>query len=145
MKKYTQYNVLDENEIIKKINDFLDEDMPNGDITTDLTVDENTIIEADIITMEPMIFSGKKIIPHCFDSDIKIHKNDGDKLECNDIIATIKGNAKSILSRERVMLNIIQRLCGIATHTNQYVKLANPFNIKILDTRKTTPGMRLFE
>ena len=76
---YIQHNILDENEIIKKINDFLDEDMPNGDITTDLTVDENTIIEADIITMEPMIFSGKKIIPYCFDSDIKIHKNDNRK------------------------------------------------------------------
>ena len=58
---------------------------------------------------------------------------------------TIKGDAKSILSRERVMLNILQRLCGIATHTKQYVSLATPFNIKILDTRKTTPGMRLFE
>ena len=61
------------------------------------------------------------------------------------MIGTIKGSAKSVLSRERVMLNIIQRLCGIATHTKSYVDLANPFNIKILDTRKTTPGMRLFE
>ena len=103
------------------------------------------IINANIVGMEEMIFSGNQIIPHCFDADVKINVNDGDKVFPNTIIGTIKGNAKSILSRERVMLNIIQRLCGIATHTKSYVELAKAFDIKILDTRKTTPGMRLFE
>ena len=145
MKKYTQYNVLDENEIIKKINDFLNEDMPNGDITSNATVKENISTVANIIAMEPMIFSGEKIIPHCFNANIKIYKKDGEQIQYNDIIATINGNAKSILSRERVLLNILQRLCGIATHTKKYVELAKPFNVKILDTRKTTPGMRMFE
>tara|TARA_B100002052_G_scaffold42502_2_gene34767 strand:- start:1274 stop:2119 length:846 start_codon:yes stop_codon:yes gene_type:complete len=142
---YTQYNTLEVNEIVKKINDFIDEDIPNGDMTTNLTVNDNISIEADIVAMDDMIFAGEQIIPHCFNANIEVYKNDGDKLRPNDIIGTIKGDAKSILSRERVMLNIIQRLSGIATHTKKYVDLANPFNVKILDTRKTTPGMRMFE
>ena len=146
MKNYKQYINLDKNTVIEKINSFLEEDLPNGDITTDATIADNTIANANIIGMEEMIFSGKQIIPHCFDhTDVVININDGDKVLPNTIIGTIKGGAKSILSRERVMLNIIQRLCGIATHTNSYVKLAEPFDVKILDTRKTTPGMRLFE
>jgi len=145
LKNYKQYISLDKDTVIEKINTFLKEDLPNGDITTDATISNDTIVEASIVAMENMIFSGAEIIPHCFDANIKININDGDKVLQNQVIGIIQGNAKSILSRERVMLNIIQRLCGIATHTQSYVKLAEPFNIKILDTRKTTPGMRLFE
>lgn len=145
MNNYSQHNILDKNKIIKKINEFLDEDMPNGDITTDATIGNNISVKADIVAMESMIFSGEQIIPQCFESDIDYYKKDGNQIESNDVIATVYGDAKSILSRERVMLNIIQRLCGIATHTSKYVELAKPFNVKILDTRKTTPGMRLFE
>ncbi len=145
MKNYKQYNQLDKNTIIKKINSFLEEDLAYKDITTQSIVEDNQINEADIITMEPLIFSGSEIIPHCFDGKIKVNVNDGDLLPSNTIIGTIIADAQSILARERVMLNIIQRLCGIATHTKKYVDLAEPFNVKILDTRKTTPGMRLFE
>ena len=119
MKNYKQYINLDKNTVIEKINSFLEEDLPNGDITTDATIADNTIANANIIGMEEMIFSGKQVIHYCFDeSDVEININDGDRVLPNTIIGTIKGNAKSILSRERVMLNIIQRLCGIATHTN---------------------------
>ena len=145
MKNYIQHITLDKNIIIEKINFFLKEDLPNGDITTNSTIPDNQIVEADVIAVENLIFSGREILPYCFDAETKIHVDDGQELIKNSIIATIKGDAKSILSRERVMLNILQRLCGIATHTKQYVNLATPFNIKILDTRKTTPGMRLFE
>ena len=145
MINYTQYKTLDENLVIEKINSFLEEDIPSGDITTDAIIDKNTIIEADIVAMEDMVFSGAQIIPHCFNADIKIHVDDGNKINANTIIATIKGSAKTILHRERVMLNILQRICSIATHTRKYCNLAKPFNIKILDTRKTTPGMRMFE
>lgn len=145
MINYTQYNKLNKKDIIRKINSFLIEDMPSGDITTETTVKDNITVQANIVAMGKMIFSGEQIIPYCFDADIQIYNKDGDYIQNKSIIATIKGDAKSILSRERVMLNILQRLCGIATHTKQYVDLAKPFNVKILDTRKTTPGMRLFE
>ena len=145
MKSYKQYTNLDEHIIIEKVNAFLKEDLPEGDITTDATILKDAVVEANIVAMENMIFAGEQIIPHCFNADTKININDGDNIEGNTIIGTITGYAKSILSRERVMLNIIQRLCGIATHTQSYVELADPFNVKILDTRKTTPGMRVFE
>ena len=145
MKHYKQYTNLDEHIIIEKVNAFLDEDLSEGDITTDATIPKDIVVEANIVAMENMIFAGKQIIPHCFHADTQININDGDYIVKNTIIGTIRGHAKSILSRERVMLNIIQRLCGIATHTQSYVALADPFNIKILDTRKTTPGMRVFE
>ena len=145
MKNYRQYINLDENIIIEKINAFLEEDLPQGDLTTDATIPDNTVVEANIVAMENMVFAGEQIIPHCFNTDTQININDGDNIDNNTIIGTITGDAKSILSRERVMLNIIQRLCGIATHTQSYVELADPFNVRILDTRKTTPGMRLFE
>tara|TARA_Y100001970_G_C14096481_1_gene782988 strand:- start:133 stop:945 length:813 start_codon:yes stop_codon:yes gene_type:complete len=133
--------------IIKKINQFLDEDLPTGDITTESTIVDDTTIEAKIIAMENMIFSGEQIIPHCFGKtvDVDMNKKDGEQISSDTIIATIKGSAKLILSRERIMLNLIQRLCGIATNTRIYVDLAKPFNVKILDTRKTTPGIREFE
>ena len=145
MNNYIQYTTIDKNIIIEKINYFLKEDLPDGDITTNATIQNNRIIKADIIAVENLIFAGKEIIPHCFNADINIYANDGEELTKNSTIATITGDAKSILSRERVILNILQRLCGIATNTKRYVDLAKPFNVKILDTRKTTPGMRIFE
>jgi len=145
LKNYKQYNHLDKDFIIKKINSFLNEDLADNDITTNSTVDNNATTQADIIAMEELTFSGSEIIPHCFNDDVVINAHDGDLVSKGKIIGTITGNAQSILSRERVMLNIIQRLCGIATHTKKYVDLANPFKVKIFDTRKTTPGMRLFE
>ena len=131
--------------IIKKINSFLEEDMVHQDITSEATVHAGTISQADIVAMETLIFSGAQIIPHCFDGEIEIKINDGEEIYKGTVIGTVIGNAQSILSRERVMLNIIQRLCGIATHVKKYVDLGIPFKVQILDTRKTTPGMRLFE
>ena len=89
MINYTQHNTLEVNEIVKKINDFIDEDIPNGDITTNLTVNDNISIQADIVAMDDMIFAGEQIIPHCFNANIEVYKNDGDKLQPNDIFGTI--------------------------------------------------------
>ena len=147
MINYFQYNNLPSKYITNNIKDFLNEDMPGGDITTINTVPKTSIITAKIIAAEDMIFSGKKIIEKCFVDSCKVKMNyeDGQKIFINDIIGSIEGPAQIILSRERVMLNLIQRLCGITTISNQYSQVAKPYNIKILDTRKTTPGLRLFE
>ena len=121
--------------------------MPNGDQTTECIVPENTHIKAKIQAVEELVFAGKKIIPHCFGKDCQVTKSqeDGSLLSSGDVLAMVTGSARDILSRERVMLNLIQRLCGIATLSHKYAKIANPFNVMILDTRKTTPGLRLFE
>ena len=145
--EYTQHKQLSNEYIVVKIADFLAEDMPDGDKTTEGTIPEGVTISAEIQSGEELVFAGEKIIPHCFGENCQttLNHNDGDYLLNGDVIGFVTGPAREILSRERVMLNLIQRLCGIATLTLEYAEIANPFNVKILDTRKTTPGLRLFE
>ena len=145
--EYTQHKQLSNEYIIGKIADFLAEDMPDGDKTTENTIPEGGTISAEIQSGEELVFACEKIIPHCFGENCQttLNHNDGDYLLNGDVIGVVTGPAREILSRERVMLNLIQRLCGIATLTLEYAEIANPFNVKILDTRKTTPGLRLFE
>ena len=145
--EYTQHKQLSNEYIIVKIADFLAEDMPDGDKTTKDTIPEGVTISAEIQSGEELVFAGEKIIPHCFGENCQttLNHNDGDYLLNGDVIGVVTGPAREILSRERVMLNLIQRLCGIATLTLEYAEIENPFNVKILDTRKTTPGLRLFE
>ena len=147
MIEYPQHKKLSDEYIIGKINYFLAEDIPNGDITTESTTSDNSEITAEIHAVEKLIFAGSEIIPHCFGEkcQVKINHKNGAMLSNGDVIGVVTGSAREILSRERVMLNLIQRLCGIATLSHEYAKIANPFNVKILDTRKTTPGLRLFE
>ena len=147
MIEYPQHKKLSDEYIIGKINHFLAEDIPNGDITTESTTSDDSEITAEIHAAEKLIFAGSEIIPHCFGEkcQVKINHKNGAILSNGDVIGVVTGSAREILSRERVMLNLIQRLCGIATLSHEYAEIANPFNVKILDTRKTTPGLRLFE
>ena len=145
--EYPQHKHLSDEYIIGKIADFLTEDIPNGDITTESTTSDDSKITAEIHAVEKLVFAGTKIIPHCFGEKCQVtinHKN-GAMLSNGDVIGVVTGSARELLSRERVMLNLIQRLCGIATLSHEYAEIAKPFNVKILDTRKTTPGLRLFE
>ena len=147
MIEYPQHKKLSDEYIIGKIADFLVEDIPNGDITTESTTPDNSEITAEIHAVEKLVFAGSEIIPHCFGKNCQVtinHKN-GAMLSKGDVIGVVTGSAREILSRERVMLNLIQRLCGIATLSHEYAEIAKPSNVKILDTRKTTPGLRLFE
>jgi len=145
--EYKQFKKLDENYVLDRVKFFLEEDIPDGDKTTLGTVCSNERVVAEIQAVESLVFSGSEVIPHCFDeeSSINLYTKDGDELIAGDIIGEITGNAASILYRERVMLNLIQRLCGIATQAKVYAELAKPYGVKILDTRKTTPGLRLLE
>lgn len=133
--------------IKKKIDEFLLEDAPQGDVTTSGIFDESKTIVAKIQAQEDIVFAGEQLIENFFDDtfEVKILCSDGQEVNNNEIIAEIKGKADKILIRERVLLNLLQRLCGIATETRRYVNIAKPFNVKILDTRKTTPGLRFFE
>ena len=97
--------------------------------------------------MEKLTFAGSEIVPHCFGDSchVDMNKSDGETVEAGEILGQIQGPTQIILSCERVMLNLIQRLCGIASLSRKYVQLAHSYDVKILDTRKTTPGLRLFE
>ena len=147
MIEYKQYLHLPEKYIRSKISEFLAEDMPDGDITTDSIISETTQITATIQAVEKLTFVGVEIVPHCFGSSclICMYKSDGEIAEPGEILGQIQGPTQIILSCERVMLNLIQRLCGIASLSRKYVQLAHSYDVKILDTRKTTPGLRLFE
>ena len=147
MIEYKQFKKLDAEYIVNRVNFFLEEDMPDVDKTTLGTVHHNEKATAEIQAVQNLVFSGAEVIPYCFDEDsgVNLFVRDGDELAAGDVIGKITGSAASILSRERVMLNLIQRLCGIATQSKIYAELAKPYGVKILDTRKTTPGLRLFE
>jgi len=141
--------MLDRLFVRKKIEEFLLEDIGHQDVTTDSLMSDRNV-EAYLISKETGILAGVDTAPvvlEIVDPSVKItkHKEDGEKIEKGEKIATIKGSGKSILKSERVMLNIIQRLSGIATNTYLYVEKIKGTGVKILDTRKTTPGFRAFE
>ncbi len=147
MIEYPRYTRIPEEYIKEKLNQFLREDSPHGDLTSMLTIPDEMNSTALIICEEHTVFVGQQIIKTCFWDDclMEINVNDGDFIENGTVIAKIIGKSKYLLLRERVILNLLQRLCGIATETSKYVAKANKFKVKILDTRKTTPGIRLFE
>lgn len=126
---------------------FLAEDMPSGDITVESTIDPDTQSVAQVLAAQRLVFAGAQVLPHLFSEDtlVELQVKDGEAVEAGTVLAVLKGPAQELLMRERVMLNLLQRLCGIATLTRKYVALEAPPGFKLLDTRKTTPGLRLFE
>ena len=126
------------------------EDIGTGDITTNSTVLVGTQISGKFIAKESGIICGLHVAKAIFeyaDENIELKANfiDGDNVKKGDIIATIKGDAASVLKGERLALNLMQRMSGIATNTNEAVKQVEGYKAKIVDTRKTTPGLRVFE
>ncbi|MBR3090880.1 MAG: carboxylating nicotinate-nucleotide diphosphorylase [Bacteroidetes bacterium] len=143
---YKQFDILPKEYIENKINEYLAEDGASSDYTTIYTVPQDTEITAVLEAEEEFVFAGKSIIEVIFkECKVEILINDGDRVKAGTTMAKIIGNASYILTRERVMLNIIQRLSGIATTTRKYVDAVKDYDVHVYDTRKTTPGMRLFQ
>lgn len=125
------------------------EDLGPGDLTTRLTVPPDRPGRARIVARQPLALSGlgaAKETLRQVNPDIVItpYAVDGDRLKSGDEVALLEGPAVSILSAERVMLNFLMRLSGVATLTARYVAAANP-QVSVVDTRKTTPGLRALE
>jgi len=128
----------------------LREDIGDGDITTDFFVSKNQPAMARIIARERAILAGTETAAEVFrrvDSalDVAVLRNDGSEVNDGDNVIELRGSARSILKAERVALNFLQRLSGIATLTRKFVDAAANDHVKILDTRKTTPGLRALE
>jgi len=128
----------------------LQEDIGFGDITTENLATEKDYLKGELNTRSEGILCGCdvfKIVYETLSSDIKItfHFKDGDKIKKGDKIADIEGPAKYLLMGERVALNYIQRMSGIATETGKYQDAIGSYSAKIVDTRKTTPNFRAFE
>jgi len=126
------------------------EDLPNGDITSEACIPFRHTSKAKAIAKESMIVCGLAFAEEVFkllDSSLNFisHKSDGQQVKKGEILFTIDGSTRAILSGERVALNILQRLSGIATLTRKYVQAIQGSNAKILDTRKTTPLLRSLE
>src|SRR6266576_2218096 len=128
----------------------LKEDIGQGDITTDFFVPETLRTAGRIIAREKAIVAGTGATAEVFrqvdpSMDAQITRREGDEVVAGDVIIEVRGLARSILKAERVALNFLQRLCGIATLTRQFVDAVGNHSAKILDTRKTTPGLRALE
>ena len=128
----------------------LREDIGTGDITTLSTVDPEAMIHGRYIAKDDGIICGIDVVRRVFDAldagvDYRPLKEDGDRVSRGELIATVSGNAVTVLSGERVGLNLLQHLSGIATATRKAVDTVKGYGTKIIDTRKTTPGLRILE
>lgn len=137
-------------EIDKIILTGLKEDMPFGDITTDNLIDDTSQSEALLIAKDTGVIAGIDIAKRVFeiiDKDIIFDKKieDGHRVKSGDVIAQIKGNTRALLKGERTALNLLQRLSGIATKTRELCEKIKDTNSKVVDTRKTTLGLRALE
>ena len=136
------------------INNLIDlafaEDVGEGDHTTLCSIPANAMGKANLIIKEAGILAGVEVgkqVFHKLNPQLKIDVllNDGSQVKPGDIVFTVEGQVQSILQAERVVLNIMQRMSGIATTTHKYVSIISGTGAKVLDTRKTTPGMRMLE
>jgi len=128
----------------------LKEDIGDGDVTTDFFVPETLHATGRIIVREKAVVAGTGAAAEVFrqvdpSTDIEISHSDADEVAAGDVIMEVRGLARSILKAERVALNFLQRLCGIATLTREFINAIENHSAKILDTRKTTPGLRALE
>lgn len=128
----------------------LAEDIGHGDVTTDSTVSQSLISKAEITTKQDAVIAGLDCAHEVFaqvDPSVRFRPlvKDGQRVGKGRVIARIQGPTRGILKGERLSLNILQRLSGIATLTRRFVERVKGFPVKIVDTRKTTPGMRYLE
>ena len=136
--------------IVDPIDIALREDIGDGDVTTDFFVDKNRQATARIISRERAILAGVETAAKVFRRvdpviEVAISRKDGSEIKAGDCVIELRGAARSILKAERVALNFLQRLSGIATMTHKFVEAAANEHVKIFDTRKTTPGLRALE
>lgn len=136
-----------ETEIQRAIRQALKEDRIAQDITTNLLVSKDQVSKAFIIVKEPAVICGLEIVAAIFrklDPEVQLHFlcQEGDSVKENSRVVMIKGKTRAILSCERVALNFLAYLSGIATETRKFIKRVSPYKVKIMDTRKTIPGLR---
>ncbi len=143
-------NWIDEGALYSQIGLFLREDLGRGDITTQSIITRNTRARARFVAGDNMIVAGLEAAEEVFltldsQQQLEAFVSDGERVESGKVIARMVGFADVLISAERVALNLLQRLSGIATLTNQFVVAVEGTNAQIIDTRATTPGLRLLE
>jgi nicotinate-nucleotide pyrophosphorylase (carboxylating) len=139
--------MIDASELIEAA---LREDIGDGDITTSSIIRTPLKADAHLIAKERLVLAGSDVFHQVYknlDPEINFikHFKDGDEIKQGSVLGELSGKVETILKGERVSLNFLQRLSGIATITHEFVRKINSYPVKILDTRKTTPGWRVLE
>lgn len=137
---------LDPEEIRRAVRLAVAEDLGSGDVTSEATIPPHARATAVMVARQPLVLAGIAFAEAAFgENKMTRHASDGDSVPKSAHLLTIQGDARAVLTAERVALNFVQRLSGIATLTRQFVDAVRGTRAKILDTRKTTPGWRRFE
>ncbi len=128
----------------------LDEDAPSGDLTSEVFVPATAVAGARVVAREAGVMAGGDVLVETFAAVdpavvVEVLRADAEPFAAGDVLATVEGPARAVLRGERVALNLVQRLCGIATLTARYVEAVEGTGVRIVDTRKTTPGLRALE
>jgi nicotinate-nucleotide pyrophosphorylase (carboxylating) len=143
-------NWLDDAALFSQVGAFLAEDLGRGDITTQATVTRNARARGRFLAKEPMVIAGLEAAEAVFSTldsqqQLEAFVSDGEEVEAGKVVARTNGFADVLLAGERVALNLLQRLSGIATQTRKFVRAIEGTNAHVVDTRKTTPGLRMLE
>jgi nicotinate-nucleotide pyrophosphorylase (carboxylating) len=137
-------------EIVQIVKHALEEDIGTGDVTSEACVPAWKRAQGRFVAREPIVVAGVELLPLIYElrggaEEVKLVHQSGDAVEQGDVLATVRGRARALLTSERVALNFMQRLSGIATLASRYVDAVAGTKCRILDTRKTTPGLRRLE
>jgi nicotinate-nucleotide pyrophosphorylase (carboxylating) len=136
-------------EVREAVRRALDEDIGTGDITSELTVPANLMARGSFLVKQDLVLAGVELLPLVYDlrggAAIDLLFQSGALVHPGTVIATVQGRARTLLECERVALNLLQRLSGVATLARSYAEAARGTKARVLDTRKTTPGLRQLE
>lgn len=137
-------------EIERIVRTALEEDIGLGDITTEATVERGVVARAELVAKEDFVLSGLEVAAQVFaqlDAEVSFEKlkEDGEKVTRGEVLAWIRGEARVLLQGERVALNLLQRMSGIATMTARFVDAISGTGAVVVDTRKTVPGLRVLD
>jgi len=142
-------SMLTRDQIDKVVWMALEEDAPFGDITSETLVPVTAVADAELVAREPGVFSGGEVFAIAMKTldtvKVTLHMADGDRFDKGAVLASVSGPARIVLRAERVALNLVQRMSGIATLTATYVAAVEGTKARVVDTRKTTPGLRALE
>jgi nicotinate-nucleotide pyrophosphorylase (carboxylating) len=131
-------------DVLATVKRALAEDLGTGDITTDACIDADAHAEGRFVAKQSMTVAGVELLTLIFDS-VELLKKSGDRATPGEELARVRGESRKLLTRERVSLNFLQRLSGVATLAARFVDEVKGTGVRILDTRKTTPGLRVLE
>ena len=142
--------MLDRRQIHRVVDMALDEDAPFGDLTSQTLVPATAVARAALVAREPGIFAGAEVFSIAMTTldpavEVTLHAADGEHFDTGAVLAHVDGPARAVLQAERVALNLVQRMSGIATLTRTYVEAVAGTGARVVDTRKTTPGLRALE